>query len=874
MTIRIYRALLALLLPSRFHDAFAGDMIAVFTELARERGPRALVDELPGLLRLAVRARRGDRTTRAHEVTARLGENVFDSFTQDVRFALRGLRRAPVFFGVAVATLALGIGANTAIFSVVNGVLLSPLRLGDPDRLVALNEATTGQSGVSVSETSPGSFFDWQARSTTMRIAGYATVGRVLTGHGEPEQLSGTTSIGGLLQVTGVRPLFGRLLTLADEAPDAEQVVVLSFDAWHRFFGDDRSILGRRLDLSGVPRVIVGVMPAGFTFPGAPNDFWVPSRFDAAFRANRDQYFITAIGRLAPDATLEQARAEMRIESARLARDWPKYNQGTRITVTPLRDTIVGNVGLQLWVLMAAVGFVLIITCANIGSLLLARATARRREVAVRRSLGASAGRIGRQLVTESIVLAALGGLAGLAVGRGFLRLLLAAQATTNLPRADEIALDGRVLVFTLAASVAAGLLFGAAPAWQLSRSSAAEALRDGARGTFASQWARSLLVVAELALAMVLLTGAGLVLRSLALLQHVNPGVRGDHVLTFSVAPRKPNVSFFPSSLERIRALPGVRAAALVTTLPVSGRGIGAWYNRIHRPLPDNVKPTGEAYRVVTPGYFSTVGIALRSGRLFDDGDRRESPAIIVNEALVKKFYPGEDPLGKPVYLGAPDNRLFDSAPIVGVVADTRDAGLGSNPLPAVYIPLAVIPQWPAFSYVVRTGPEPTTIMPAARRIIRELDATVPIRNVQTLDDVVSAAIAPTRWSTTLLGTFAALALAMAILGVFGVLSFLVTQRTRELGIRIALGAPARSVRRLVLRRALGLVAAGLAIGVVGALMLTRFMTTLLYGVEPTDPATFAGVSAMLVGAALLASYLPARRATRVDPIVALRAE
>src|SRR5215831_17353708 len=411
MIVRVYRALLRLLLPSRFVDAFGDDMTAVFAELARERGVRALIGELPGLVALAIRSRRGDRTTRAHYVTTRLEENVFDALAQDLRFAIRTLRRSPGFTFVAVATLALGIGANTAIFSIVDAVLLSPLRLADPDRLVAVGEVPKTATTAVFNTTSPGSFFDWKEQVKSMQLAGYSSVNRVLTGHGEPEQLSGTSSIGGLLEVTAVRPLFGRLLTLGDEAEDAPQVVVLSFDVWHRLYGDDRRVLGQIVNLSGVSRTIVGVMPAGFTFPGAPSDFWIPSRFDAKFRANRDQYFIEVIGRLAPGATLEQARTEMSVESARLIRDWPKYNQGTRIHVAPLRDAIVGSTSERLWVLMGAVAFVLLITCANLGNLLLARATTRGREIAVRRALGAGAGRIGRQLLTESMVIALLGGL-------------------------------------------------------------------------------------------------------------------------------------------------------------------------------------------------------------------------------------------------------------------------------------------------------------------------------------------------------------------------------------------------------------------------------------------------------------------------------
>ncbi|HEY4131918.1 MAG TPA: ABC transporter permease [Gemmatimonadaceae bacterium] len=792
----------------------------------------------------------------------------------DLAFAFRALRRSPGFTLVALLTLALGVGANSAIFSVVDGVLLKPLQLNDPSRLVALGEQTKQTAATALNSTSPGSFYDWQSHATKFHIAGMSGTSGVLTGHGDPQPLVGVRSIGGLMDVLGVQPLFGRLLTVADEDPSAPRTIVLSFDAWRRLFGEDRNILGTPIDLSGVTQTIVGVMPAGFTFPGAPIDFWTPSRYDAQFRANRDQYFIDVVGRLTPGTTLAQAQAEMSTIGERLARDWPKYNQGMHIAVVPLQQSIVGDVRNRLLVLMGAVAFVLLITCANLGNLLLARASTRRREIAVRQALGAGRTRIVRQMLTESMVLALVGGTLGLLVGKVFLRVLLAAQATTNLPRVEEITLDGRVLVFTLLISVAAGLVFGCIPAWQSSGDRFTDALRDGSRGSARHQVARGALVVSELALAMVLLTGAGLLLRSFALLQRVNPGVRSDHVLTFSISPRAPSPSFFSTALDQLRAIPGVKSVALTSGLPIAGRAGGAWFNRIDRPLPDNVQPTGEPYRVVTPDYFATVGIPLRRGRFIDASDRREVPVIVVNEALVKKYYPGEDPIGKLIYLGAPENRLFDSAPIVGVVGDTHDAGLGVDALPTVYIPQAVIPKWTGFNVVIRTSGEPNAIVGDARRVFRALDPTLPLRRIQTLDDVVSASTAPARWSTILLGVFAGVALVMAVLGVFGVLSFIVTQRTRELGIRIALGASASRVQRLVIVRGMALAACGLAVGIVGSLALSRFMSTLLYGVTTTDPTTFIGVSAILVIAAALASYLPARRATRVDPIIALRAE
>jgi putative ABC transport system permease protein len=372
----------------------------------------------------------------------------------------------------------------------------------------------------------------------------------------------------------------------------------------------------------------------------------------------------------------------------------------------------------------------------------------------------------------------------------------------------------------------------------------------------------------------MILLTGAGLLLRSFERLRQVKTGVTTEGVLTFNLVPHAPSPAFFTTVVERVRALPGVRAAAVSSYMPLSGRGTGAWFNRIDRPLPDNVQPTGEPYRVVSSDFFAATGITLERGRLFTTADRKEAPAIIVNEALARKYYPNEDPLGKPVYMGAPENRLFDSAPIVGIVADTRDAGPAADPLPTVYIPLAVMPRWPFFDFMVRTSGDPARLIAPTRAVLHELAPTTPIRNMRTYDDVLAEAFAPARWSTTLLGVFAGVALVMAVVGVFGVLSFLVTQRTRELGIRIALGASAGSVRRLVVGRGLSLVALGLLVGIAGAFVLTRFMATLLYGVTPTDPATFAAVAIVLAACAVIASYMPARRATMVDPIIALRAE
>lgn len=889
-TASLYRRLLALVLPGRFHERYAHQMLDVFAEVdAGEREAhgtagawRSLGAELPGLFRLASRERRSEREAAriarrsARTLSSQSGmrkANVLESLMQDLKFATRALRRSPGFAIVAVMTLALGVGANTAIFSVVNAVLLRPLPLENPDRLFAIGAQSTSTPG-QISVTSPANVYDWQRSTTTMRIAGFASTSGTITGRGEPQMQTGTMSVGGIFQVLGMRPFLGRALTLADEDPASPQVIVLSYETWRDLFGEDRSTLGQTLTVNGTPRTIVGVMPPEYTFLGASSAFYVPSRFDAEFRQNRSQGFITAVGRLERRATIDRARIELATIAARLRRDWPTYNANLTIVAQPLQEMVVGSTRTQLLVLMGAVAFVLLITCANLGNLLLTRAHARRREMAVRQALGAGQTRIARQLLTESVLLALLGGAVGVLIGRVFLKLLMAAEAATNLPRAEEIALDGHVLAFTFVVSLLAGLIFGSIPAWQLARGQSNEFLREGAKGSMRGTFARSALVVSELGLAMMLLIGAGLLLRSFDLLRRVKPGIRAEHILTFGVRLPTKNPSFFSRSIERIAALPGVRSAALTSQLPVSGRGISAGFARLDKPILPSMETGVEAYRVVTPDFFPTLGISLRRGRLLEKTDRVEAPVVVVNEALVKRYYADEDPLGKPIYLGAPDDRLFPRGTIVGVVSDTRDAGLGSAPLPIVYIPLAVMPTWPRLSYVVRTVGDPTSVMSAARAVIRELDPNLPVRNVQTMEDVLTTAVAPARWSSTLLGVFAGVALVIAVLGVFGVLSFVVTQRTRELGIRIALGATSNDVQRMVVVRGLGLTALGLALGIAGAGWLTRFMESLLYGVTATDPLTYTAVAGVLVVTSVLASYLPARRATRVDPVLALRAE
>ena len=885
------------ILPLRFRARYRDEMRRTFADLYDEavreggwrRGARAAAAEAPGLISLAARehamamaerrrARHLARLQRERFPSEPRSSQMLDSFRHDVRYALRGLVKSPGFSAVAILTLALGIGANTAIFSVVHGVLLKPLPYREPGRLVAIGEGRRDGPPNALNSTSPGSFFDVErAMKTFTSIGAYTGDQMTLTGRGEPESMAGIGVVGGLFEVLGVPALIGRTAIERDEQPMSPPVVVLAYKTWRRLYDEDRRAVGQTLILNGTAFTIIGVMPPDFDFPGGSIEYWKPEQFAPEFRANRDQYMLGLVGRLRPGETEATARAELATVAARLSADYAQYNTGLQLNVVPMRDTVVSGVTTRLYILMGAVAFVLLITCANLGNMLLARATARRREIAVRQALGADRGRVLRQLLTESVILALAGGAAGLLLAKGVLRALLASWGTT-LPRTGEIGLHPAVLGFTLLVSLLAGVAFGLVPAMQLGSSSTIDALRDGSKGSGSHRLARNALVISELALAMMLLAGTGLLLRSFALLQRVDPGFPTERALTFNVRRAEftpANATFFMSTLERLRQLPGVRSVAVVSQLPVTGRGIGAWFNIFERPLPPNTTPPGEAYRVVSPDYFATMGIPLLRGRQLTNDDRRDrNPSVVVNDALARKYWPGADPIGKEIYLGAPDNFLFPRATIVGIVGNTKDMGLDADPLPTVFIPLNLMPAWPGFSYVIRTTGDPAALAAAARREIHAVDPAIPIRGMKEMDDVLRESVAPARWSMLLLAGFAGVALVMAALGVFGVLSFVVSQRTKELGIRMALGAEPGRVRGMVVGQGLGLALAGLAVGLAGALALTRFMSSMLFGVAPTDPLTFVAVSILLLAIAALASYLPARRATRVDPLVALRAE
>ena len=876
MPVRLYRLLLWIALPRHVRGRFMADAVAVFAEVerdARDAGPgerwRALAAELPGIIRLAI----AKRTSSARDLYLPIvqEQSVTSSFSQDLRYAARAIRTSPAFSAVVILTLALGIGANTAIFSVVNGVLLKPLAIPEPDRVVALGEGSPASTPNNYNSTSAANFFAWKRASRTMRIAAISSTAMTITGQGEAERIAGTAVIGDFFSTIEARPLLGRMILPSDESLEAEPVVVLTHDMWSKRFGSDSGVVGTSLTLNGTPRRVVGVMPADFRFPDGTREFYVPLRLTPEARANHDQYYLQPIARLQPGVTIDQARAELAVIASRGKLEWPVYNANLHIVAFPVIETIVSGVRMQLFVMMGAVAFVLLITCANLGNLLMARAATRRRELAVRQALGAGRRRIAQQLLTESVLLSMIGASLGLLLGQACLRMILAAQGTLNLPRLGEITLDWRVLGFTLGIGLVAGVFFGTFPLWELGKARFTEELRSGGRGLSAAVGMRDVLVVSQLALAMILLTGAGLLFKSFQKLQEVDPGFAAERVLTFVATG---DTTFFRTAVDRLRALPGVRSVALISQLPVTGRGGGAWFNRLDRQLPPGETPQGEAYRIVTPEIFSTLGLRIQRGRPLDPNDGPNVRAVVVNEALVRKYYRGEDPLGKKVYLGAPDNRVIDDATIVGIAADTRDAGMAVDPLPIVYLSRKNVPFGSTFAFALRVNGDPAGMAASVRATLKDINPNAPIRAMQTMDDVVSSAFAPARWSTILLGVFALVALLISVVGVFGVLSFIVAQRTKELGIRLALGASASGVRRLVVGRALTLAAGGLALGTAGALVLTKAMTSLLFQVRPTDPGTMISVGAGLLVMAVLASYIPARRATRIDPLTALRSE
>jgi putative ABC transport system permease protein len=807
----------------------------------------------------------------------------------DLRYAFRMLTKAPGFTAVAVLTLAFGIGANTAMFSVIDGVLMRPLPFPAPQQLYMLWERNL-KMGYEQNAPAAGNFRDWRDRSTVFQnIAAFdASSTFDLASNGEPERVDGATVSPTLFEVLGVAPKLGRTFSLDETQIGHDKVVILSYGLWQRRFNADPSILGKPVTVDGKESIVVGIMPAGFQFPGntgtilnvftaPPAQLWVPLALPEQQWSARSSHYLQVVARLKPAVTLAEARTQLDSIEQQLVAQYPHDYIGTDVKFISLGAQVVGTYRTSLLVLFGAVLAVLLICCANVANLYLAQATGREREIAVRFALGASRSRVVRQLITESLLLAIVGGGLGVVLatwGLHLLKLVLPA----NFPSVDAIRINVQVLCFTTFVAVATGLLFGVIPAFQASRTRVTVSLKDGERGagTLRHNRLRGLLVASEVALAIVLLVGTGLLLHSFVRLQEVPTGFDPGHVLTMELSlpevlyPEPQDAAFFAQLLEKIRALPGVEFAGAIGHLPLSG-GIESYYLQVlgRAPLPNELSNPDN--HTVEAGYFESMKIPLLAGRYFDARDTASSPhAIIVNETTVHNLFPNENPLGKRLQLG------FNSfsGEIVGVVADTKHLSLDSQPLEEVYVPYPQAPYWLTMALTIRTTSEPLSIAPSVRELIRGMDKDQPVSNIRTMDEVLSSSVAVPRFRTVLLALFGASALFLGALGIYGVMSYSISRRTREIGIRKALGAADPQVLRLVLAQGLRMTLIGAVIGLFGAFGLTRLLSSMLYEVRPTDPLTFATVILLLGAIALLATYIPARRALRVDPNIALRYE
>jgi putative ABC transport system permease protein len=809
--------------------------------------------------------------------------NLLSDFIQDLRYAGRMQFKNPGFTIVAVIALALGIGANTAIFSVVNSVLLRPLPYKDPERLVMVWEDATHQ-GYPQETPAAANFVDWRDQNTVFEgMAAIADESFNLTGAGDPERLEGRRVSANLFPLLGVDPHIGRTFTSDEDKPGANKVAVMSHALWQRRFGGDNNILGKPLTLNGEPYIVVGVMPARFQFPTSDDALWVPIAFTADDARNRRRHYLQVVARLKPGTSLEQAQTEMHTIAARLAQQYPESNTDLGATVNSLHEQLVGDIRPALLILLGAVGLVLLIACANVANLLLARAAVRQKEIAVRVALGARRGRLIRQFLTESVLLATIGGLVGLAIAYGGL-ILLRAFIPENIAQAREIAIDPKVLGFTFLVSLITGLIFGLAPALQAARFNQTETLKEGGRDSAtgsSGKRIRGLLVMSEVAVSLVLLIGAGLLINSFLRLRSVDPGFRADNLLTMKIVLSESKYTdwagaraFFSEMIQRIEGLPGVRSAAITTNLPLyrQGNSVGVSIEGQAPLAPgqENVIVT----RVISPGYFDTMGIPLLSGRQFTDQDTADTiVGVVISETMAHRYWPGQDAVGKRIFPGR-IQRPEDWFQVIGVVKDVRQFELTAESRPQMYLSYRQAEFFVPRDLVVKTDVDPASLAATVRRTVWEIDKDQPVSNIRTMEEILLDSIARQRFSMLLLAIFAGVALVLAAVGIYGVMSYSVAQRTHEIGIRMALGAQTGTVLKLAVGYGLKLVIAGVAIGLIAAFALTRVMSTLLFGVTATDPATFTLISLLLIAVAGIASYIPARRATKVDPIIALRYE
>ncbi len=855
----------------RFHiDAYVEDLVQ--SGVPREEAIRRARIEFGGV----------DKTK--EECLEASGANLGETFLQDLRFGARSMLRAPGFTVVAVLALALGIGANGAIFSVVNAVLLRPLAYNDSDRLVTILHNETGP-------VSPANFAEWQAQSKSFASMGAAEMRSVnLSNVSAPEHVEGLRISQSILPMLGVPPLLGRWFATGEDKEGADHEVILSYAFWQRHFGGDPNLIGKPLTLDGESFTIVGVMPQGFRFApfwATKSELWMPFVLhhlsDHGFNSAR------VFARLAPGVTIQQARAEFAGITGRLEAQFPGTNSG--ITVTPLKEKVVGRVEAPLLILLAAVGLVLLIACANVAHMLLARSAARQKELAVRTAIGASRGRLVRQFLTENLLLSSLGGALGLCLSIWGTRALVA-LGPPELPRLDSVAIDARVIGFLVAITVICNVAFGLAPALQASSVNLAETLKESGRGTsdgIARNRLRSLLVISEFALALLLLVGAGLLTRSFAALRSVDPGFNPNNVLSMVVSvagsaesPMAARETFYRNVLERVRALPGVESAGAINHLPLDGDEWGVGYLVGGRPVPAPQDMPSTIYREAAPGYFETMRLPILKGRAIEATDTMTMPhVVVVNERFAHDVWPNDDPIGKRLTFDT-DRADKDWLTVIGVSKNAAQADWTARIEPEIYRAALQDSKFlgeenSAVSYitlVVRVKGDPAALTNAVKSAVWSFDHNLPISEVVTMDGVVAEANAQPRFEMLLLGVFAAVALALAAIGIYGVMSYSVTRRTHEIGVRMSLGASRSQVLLLVLRQGLTLAGIGLAVGLIGALPLSRLMAGLLFGVHPNDPLTYIGVGGLLLVVALIAVYVPARRAMRVDAIIALRYE
>jgi putative ABC transport system permease protein len=798
-----------------------------------------------------------------------------DTLVADIRYGLRLMRKAPAFAFITILTLALGIGANTAIYSVVDAVLIRPLPYQDPDRLAMVWEDASDIS-FPRNTPAPGNFFSWKEMNRVF-VDMAATRGAVanLTLNGPPEQVIGRRVTANFFSVLGVEPALGRSFTDEEDKAGAP-VTVISYGLWQRRFAGNRNVIGTEIVMNGATRTVIGVMPRGFSFRNRDNDFWNPAQFTPAEMTVRNSHFLNVVARLAPGVSLEQARADMHDVARRLSVEYPSSNARVGAVVIPLKEDLLGNTSLQLIVLMAAAGCVLLIACANIASLLLSRAMARRNEMAVRAALGATRGRIVRQLVIEALILALIGGAIGVWIVPVGMT-VLSALVPTGLVALSPSAFDARLLGFALLLAVFTGLLFSLAPAMQAARASLNDTLQQGGRSKTGSRTlVRDAMVVAQVATALVLLVAAGLLGRTLGNLRAIDLGFQPDGLLTMRTTLPMPKyqdpttrLAFYNGVVDGVRALPGVRDAAYVSTLPFTSQGNTSSY-----AIEGRVVEQGQdaLYRNGTADYLKAMGVELVEGRLPQDSDNRDAPPIVViNETFAKLYWSGQSALGHRVRFGGPNGPWRT---IVGVVKDVRERGYELTMKPGAYVSYAQnLTSWFPESLVIRAA-DPNSLVPAVRRIVSSFDSDQPIAAIRPMQDIVDLDVADRTDQTRLIGAFAALALLLASIGLYGILSYGVTQRAREIGLRMALGATAGAVTRLIIARGLALTATGLVIGLVAAWVVTRMLNALLVGVEAADPATFLAVVSLLAAVALAACGVPALRAARVDPMNVLRQE